>query len=156
MSNYISWIRSEVGHEPIFFNVACALIIKDGKVLLQKRSDSTSEEWAIPGGGLEIGEDAATCLRREIFEEMGLKINIEKFQGVYIGDNMHTFPNGDVCHILSYIFICTLDSEQIIPDNKEIMDAQYFNLENLPSLFRPKQSAKIFEDFRAGLSGVIR
>lgn len=156
MSNYISWIRSKVGHEPIFFNVACALIIKDGKVLLQKRSDAAAEEWAIPGGGLEIGEDAEACLRREIFEEMGLKINIEKFQGVYIGDNMHTFPNSDICHIISYIFICTLDSEKIIFDKKEIIDAQYFNLENLPRLFRPKQSAKIFEDFKAGLFGVIR
>jgi len=155
MSNYISRIRSKVGHEPIFFNVACALIIKDGKVLLQKRSDAL-DEWAIPGGGLEIGEDAETCLRREIFEEMGLEINIEKFQGVYISNNMHTFPNGDICHIISYIFICTVNSEKIIPDKKEILGAKYFNLSNLPLLFRPQQSLKIFEDFKADLTGVIR
>jgi len=124
-------------------------------VLLQKRSDA-SEEWAIPGGGLEIGEDAETCLRREMFEEMGLKINIDKFQGVYISDNMHTFPNGDVCHIISYIFVCSVDSEKVIPDKEEIFDAQYFDLANLPALFRPKQSTKIFEDFKAGLSGVLR
>jgi len=155
MSNYISWIRSKVGHEPIFFNVACALIIKDGQVLLQKRSDA-SGEWAIPGGGLEIGEDAEICLRREIFEEMGLEINIKKFQGVYIGDNMHTFPNGDICHIISYIFICAVNSTKIIPDKKEIIDAKYFDLANLPPLFRPEQSARIFEDFKAGLFGLIR
>lgn len=47
------------------------------EVLLIKHWDSTSGDvfWVTPGGGLEAGEDVATCLRRELFEETGLVVS---------------------------------------------------------------------------------
>lgn len=47
MANYISWIRSKVGHEKVILVFAGGCLFdEDGKVLLQKRGDSG--KWGFP------------------------------------------------------------------------------------------------------------
>ena len=47
--DYISYIRSKVGHDKVILNFAGAILADDeGKVLLQLRGDKKT--WAIPGG----------------------------------------------------------------------------------------------------------
>lgn len=56
-----------------------ALVVKDGKILLLKESEELSGKWELPGGGLDFGEDIFEGLKREVQEEMGVKVkNIEK------------------------------------------------------------------------------
>ena len=58
-----------------------ALIMYESKVLIIKRSNYTSfgeGEWDIPGGGLKFGESLHDCLNREIKEETGLTVRIDK------------------------------------------------------------------------------
>lgn len=55
-------------------------LVEDKKVLLIKqRIVSSSLNWGLPGGGLIDGELIDVGLKREIFEETGLKIKIIKF-----------------------------------------------------------------------------
>ena len=58
-----------------------ALIIDDGHVLLAHRRDI--DWWNLPGGGMEIGETVEEALCREVREETGLEIQIERLVGVY-------------------------------------------------------------------------
>ncbi len=52
-----------------------AIVIKDNRVLLVKRSQPPGEGlWAIPGGGVELGETLQQAAEREIMEETGLTI----------------------------------------------------------------------------------
>jgi len=52
-----------------------AVVIKDGAVLLVKRSHAPSAGlWAIPGGSVELGESLRQAAEREIFEETGIRI----------------------------------------------------------------------------------
>lgn len=46
------------------------------RVLLARRSTKVSSPklWAIPGGGVEPGEDPAVAALREFHEEMGLRV----------------------------------------------------------------------------------
>lgn len=47
--DYISYIRSKVGHDKIILNFAGGILTNDdGKVLMQLRGDKKT--WAIPGG----------------------------------------------------------------------------------------------------------
>lgn len=52
-----------------------AVVIKDDKVLLVRRGVNPSKNlWAIPGGGLELGETLQEGAEREILEETGVTI----------------------------------------------------------------------------------
>ena len=58
----------------IYRVVAKALITnEDGKILVVKENQ---DFWSLPGGGLEHGESAQDCLKREIREEIGVD-NVE-------------------------------------------------------------------------------
>ena len=56
--------------------VAAAVIVHDGRVLVQTRPAEGRFQgwWEFPGGGREEGESLAECARRECLEEVGLAI----------------------------------------------------------------------------------
>jgi 8-oxo-dGTP pyrophosphatase MutT (NUDIX family) len=47
-----------------------ALIVQNDKVLLVK--EASDSWWAFPGGGVDHGETVASCLAREVEEELGV------------------------------------------------------------------------------------
>src|SRR5215472_5659127 len=49
------------------------LLEPGGVVLLENERD----EWELPGGRLETGEDPATCLVREFAEELGIAVAVK-------------------------------------------------------------------------------
>lgn len=58
--------------------VTCAIIMKEGKVLVAQRNKEMLQpwKWEFPGGKIEIGESAEDCLSREIKEELNINIQI--------------------------------------------------------------------------------
>lgn len=62
--------------------VGVSVIIKKGnKVLVGKRKNIPgSGTWAFPGGHLEFRESLEECVKREVMEEVGIKIKNIKFQ----------------------------------------------------------------------------
>lgn len=61
-------------------HVACAVIEDKGRVLATQRSQSMSLplKWEFPGGKIRDGEHPDDCLRRELLEELGIEVVIEK------------------------------------------------------------------------------
>lgn len=55
---------------------ARAIIEKDGKFLLVQLKDQ--DYWCLPGGRLEKDEPIVDALERELFEELGVKLEIGK------------------------------------------------------------------------------
>jgi len=58
--------------------VACAIILKDTKILVTQRSEKMSLplKWEFPGGKIENNETAENCIIREIKEELNIDIEI--------------------------------------------------------------------------------
>lgn len=67
---------------------ATAVLIEDGCLLLVEQNVSASAQraWSLPGGALEPGETLEVCLVREMREETGLDIAIERL--LYICDRI--------------------------------------------------------------------
>lgn len=60
---------------------AHALIKKGDRYLTMRRAkinDYMPEFWDLPGGTIEFGEKIKTALKREIFEETGLKVKVNQ------------------------------------------------------------------------------
>lgn len=77
--------------------VACAIIVRDGKVLLERHAPNPPEykthQWDIPGGKVEIGESSRDAVIREIREEMGITIDpLRMIPELY--DSVWTDPDG--------------------------------------------------------------
>ncbi len=59
---------------------ACGLCMKDDKILLVNHHGiKAGNFWAPPGGGVQFGESAEACLKREFLEETGLEVEIRDF-----------------------------------------------------------------------------
>lgn len=72
-----------------YFEVAAAILVKDGKVFAARRRPGAhlAGFWEFPGGKVEVGETAEQCLVRELQEELNIVVRV----GEYIGENMHDY-----------------------------------------------------------------
>lgn len=90
-----------------------AIVIKNGKVLLGKRTGAHgSGSWAFPGGHLEFNESIEACAQREVFEETGLSVKNPRFAAM----TNDLFYQSDQ-HYVTLFVVC--DYETGIPRIKE-------------------------------------
>ncbi len=62
-------------------SVAGIVVRDDGRVLVIKREDNG--HWEAPGGVLELDESFEAGVQREVMEETGLEVVVERLTGVY-------------------------------------------------------------------------
>lgn len=89
--------------------VGSSAVVTDdqGRILLQRRSDSGN--WALPGGAMDIGETLAQSAIREVKEETGFDVRIDRIVGIY-SDPGHVFSydDGEVRQEFSICLACTI------------------------------------------------
>lgn len=134
MNNYIKWIREKVGHECIFLNFAGACIKNNkGEILLQERADKKG--WGFLGGAIEIGESLKEAVIREVKEESGFDIKVDKLLGVY-SKYVDSYPNGDKAQTITVFFKCSIiNIKQDEFDKNETKRLKFYDINNIPKLF---------------------
>lgn len=112
-----------------------AIIIKDGKILLNKyhRKDTY---YTLPGGGQDHNEDLKSNLKRECLEEIGAEVEVGEllFVREFIADHHNPPENRTGYHQVNIIFECELLSEDFQtpsqPDPNQI-GSEWVEIENL-------------------------
>lgn len=68
--------------------VVCALIEREGRLLLAQRPahKHLPLKWEFPGGKVELGEDPAAAIIREIREELGCEIVVTHILPAFVHD----------------------------------------------------------------------
>ena len=127
MNEYIEKIRKKIGNEMLMLVGVGVFVYENGKVLLQKRTDSGL--WSDPGGCVEIGETLEETGKRELYEETGLIAKKLDFFNIYSGKDMiHTYPNGDETYIIGIILICENYTGELIKENEETLELKWFDI----------------------------
>ena len=90
------------------------------KLLLIKRSDLPI--WVLPGGGIEEGEDPKEAAVREVWEETGLKVDLNKLVSEYVPKNS----------LSSKTYIFEGVSGEVPKKGEEAKEALFFPVDQLP------------------------
>ena len=94
----------------VFSYRVAGILIRDGKVLLQKPTNDTG--YAFPGGHVEFGETNEDTLIREFKEEISADIKVKEIK--WVAEIF--FPWGDKpCHQICLYYIIELADESQIP-----------------------------------------
>ena len=124
-----------------------ALIIFEGKlVLIRRKNPPYKDQFALPGGFVEVGETVETAAAREAKEETGLDIKIVKLLGVY-SDPLRD-PRG---HTVSVCFLAK--GRGNLKAGSDAKDTGLFSLNELPELAFDHK--KIIEDARSDINGIL-
>lgn len=104
------------------------LIRFDDQVLLAKSSIG-HQKWSIPGGGIEKNENPMSAVVRETLEEVNIVITEDML--VCTGEQ-RTGKNWPRVDMIFYIVDLPIQQEPHITRPLEILEAQWFELTNLP------------------------
>jgi len=110
--------------------------------------------WLVPGGGVEEGETLAAAAAREIEEELGLQVALDRL--VLVCEAID--PRG-TRHIVNLFFLGrqTGGALRPAPADPVLCDARYWPVEALAALETyPPVGPQLLDAFREGFAGPVR
>ena len=117
----------EIDAARMAIGAACAIFDGRGDVLLVRHAYGRLN-WELPGGGSQPGEAPDDTARRELLEETGLELEIDRLTNVYF--EIH-HADGPMLH---FAFRCRWDpSLAPVPSSPEITDVGFWPTGDLPT-----------------------
>lgn len=118
------------------FRVSGVFVDSAGKKFLTNTRKGL-DYCVLPGGRVEMGEDSATSLAREIEEELGVSVTI---QGIKcIAENFYDFE-GKKSHELQYVYVAKLNDDKLENKNGKFLGVEekdifeWHNLDEIDTL----------------------
>ncbi len=104
--------------------VAAAVIRREAEVLIAQRPQKglLGGLWEFPGGKIETDEDLIEGLKREIMEELGVKVGIKGAFGVY----RHAYTH---FRVTLHAFVCYLTAGE--PEARQVADLKWVSFDEL-------------------------
>lgn len=141
-------------HSKTLPRVRVAVVLAEGdKLLLVRHQKGADTYWLLPGGGLDYGESLAECAARELREETGLEIAVER--PIYLSEAIA--PDG-ARHILNlYVLARLVGGTLTASDEAVIAEVAWMPIAQLPSLkLYPAIAEELLQDLTAGFAPGMR
>jgi len=107
---------------------ADGIVVSESKILLVRRKFNPFQgRYAFPGGFVEYGERVDECIIREVREETGLKVGVDRLLGVYSDPDRD--PRG---HTVTVVFVLRVEGGSLT-DSVETK-AEWVPLKSVPPL----------------------
>jgi len=87
-----------------------------GRVILHTKDFYPAGTYRLPSGGIRWGEDVLSAVRREVREETGLEVKIERPLGIIEYEFRHA---GQAIPFVSYVFLVREARGKLIPQGNE-------------------------------------
>ena len=124
---------------------AFACIFDDaGRILLSRRRDY--DVWNLPGGGVRAGETPWEAAVREVREETGLSVAVERLSGIYQKPARQAFV---------FAFRCRVTGGRLQP-TREAAEHRAFALDDLPEMLLPKHRERIADAAAGRVEAVLK
>ena len=131
-----------------------AIIVQDGAVLLERRRDNG--KWGIPGGGMQIGEWFEDCVVREIREETGFEVRVDRIVGVYSNPgHVMVYADGERRQEFTICCACTIIGGEL-KVSAESLDVAFHALDALDGLEVHESGRQRIVDYLADGPPVLR
>jgi 8-oxo-dGTP pyrophosphatase MutT (NUDIX family) len=147
-------LRDKVGSRLLLVpSASVAVRDEQGRVLLARHS--TGGTWSLPGGAVEPLETPADAAVREVWEEIGITVELTRIVGVYAGpDFVVRYENGDETAYLAIVFEARWTGGEARPDGVEVLELGYFGRNDVGRLdmppWMPEMLADLFDGAPAG------
>lgn len=120
-------------------------VFLDDKILLVHEDDGF---WSMPGGWCDVDLSPRENIKKEVKEEAGIFVSVEKLISVldWRNHNITNYPYG----IIKFFFLCEYKGGEFKP-NIETTEIGYFSMDNLPNNLSVHKNTKeqIYMCFKA-------
>ncbi len=104
------------------------------------------DDWSLPKGKLEPGESWEAAALREVAEETGLEVTVERLAGVYLKPEVDEIVFSFVCRVVGGALTITDEADRI----------EYFGLDRLPPNMSRKQAERVADAVRHDTRVVLK
>jgi ADP-ribose pyrophosphatase YjhB (NUDIX family) len=116
-------------------SVAGIVVDDEGQVLVIRRRDNN--RWEPPGGVLELDETFEAGVRREVWEETGLTVRVDRLTGVY-----KNLSRG----IVALVFRCTPESGSATATD-EAREVRWMPVDEVRDTMTPAYAVRVTDAF---------
>ena len=132
--DFVRELRRHIGTADLWLPGVTAVVRRGADLLLVRRADTG--EWAPVTGIVDPGEDPGVTARREVLEETGVEVSVDRLAWVQAIPTI-THVNGDRAAYLDHTFSCTYRSGEALVGDDESTDVRWFGPGELPTMAAP-------------------
>lgn len=126
--------------EQAIVGVGGVVIHRNRVLLIRRGGEPLKGEWSIPGGMLELGEELAEGVRREIKEETGLEV--EPVEVLDVFDRIMRVGSRVQYHYVIVDYACRLKRGRLKPGS-DVVDARWVRREGLPKYHLSEKATEV-------------
>ena len=132
-------MKREYPDRPIV-GVGGVVVHRQRALLIRRGCEPLKGAWSIPGGMLELGEELAEGVRRELKEETGLEV--EPLEIVAAFDRITREGKGIKYHYVIVDYVCRLRGGKLKPSS-DVTDARWVRREEMPQYHLSEMATKV-------------